>query len=84
MRRDPFEIMERIIQMLEREREAMSVNQIAQKTGLHNDTVRRYVKIIKMVRQEPVEVIQTRHSIILRCERPRKRLREEDEEGSEW
>jgi transposase len=72
MRRDPLEIMERIIRMLEKEREAMSINQIAQRTGLHNLTVKRYVRIMEVVRQEPLEIIQTRHSIILRCERPRK------------
>ena len=76
MRRDPLEIMERIIRMLEKEREAMSINQIAQKTGIHNVTVRRYVRIMKIVRQEPMEIIQTRHSIILRCEKPRRRENE--------
>lgn len=79
MRRDPLEIMERIIRLLEKEHEAMSVNQIAQRTGLHNVTVRRYVRLIEMVRQEPLEIIETRHSIIIRCSRPRRR----QEEG-EW
>jgi response regulator of citrate/malate metabolism len=79
MRRDPLEIMELIIKLLEKEREAMSVNQIAQRTGLHNVTVRRYVRIIGLIREEPLEIIETRHSIIIRCEKRRKRPRE-----SEW
>ncbi len=67
MRRDPLEIMERIFRILEREREALSINQLAKKTGLHNITVRRYVRLIEMIREEPrVDVIRTRHSIILR------------------
>ena len=78
MRRDPLEIMERIIRMLEKEREAMSINQIAQRTGLHNVTVKRYVRIMEVVRQEPLEIIQTRHSIILRCERRRHPREDED------
>ena len=78
MRRDPLEIMERIMRMLEKEHEAMSVNQLAKRTGLHNVTVRRYVKMIKMVREEPVEIIQTRHSIIIRTQRPRKRPVDEE------
>jgi response regulator of citrate/malate metabolism len=80
MRRDPLEIMERIIRMLEKEREAMSINQIAQRTGLHNVTVRRYVRIMKIVKQEPMEIIKTRHSIILRCEKPRAREKEPEDE----
>jgi response regulator of citrate/malate metabolism len=78
MRRDPLEIMEKIIRMLEKEREAMSINQLAKRTGLHNVTVRRYVRIMKMVREEPVEIIKTSHSIIIRAERPRKKIEEED------
>jgi response regulator of citrate/malate metabolism len=79
MRRDPLEIMEKILRMLEREREAMSINQIAQKTGIHNVTVRRYVRIMELVRHEPLDIIQTRHSIIIRCEKRRKPEREEEE-----
>ncbi len=84
MRRDPLEIMESILRMLEKEREAMSINQISKRTGIHNVTVRRYVRLIRMVRQEPLEIIRTRHSIILRCERPRKRIREDDEDNSAY
>ena len=76
MRRDPFEIMESILRLLEKEREAMSINQISKKTGIHNVTVRRYVRMIKMVREEPLEIIRTRHSVIVRC------CRKKDEE--EW
>ena len=67
MRRDPLEIIERMFEILEQEHEALSINQIAKRTGLHNITVRRYVRIIEMVRKEPkVDVIKTKHSIILR------------------
>lgn len=68
MKRDPLEIMERILQLLEEESdEAFSLNAISKKTGIHNLTVRRYVKIIEMVRKEPgIEVIKTGHSIIVR------------------
>ncbi|MCK4496571.1 MAG: HTH domain-containing protein [Candidatus Aenigmarchaeota archaeon] len=73
MRRDPLEIMEKMLEILEREHEALSVNQIAKRTGLHNITVRRYVRIIEMVRREPrLEVIKTRHTIILRIEKNNK------------
>jgi hypothetical protein len=79
MRRDPLEIMEMIMRMLEKEREAMSINQIAKRTGLHNMTVSRYVKIIKRVREEPVEIIKTSHSVIIRVQRPRKRPVDEED-----
>lgn len=70
MRRDPIEILEKMFQILEKEHEAMSINQVAQKTGLHNITVKRYIRIIELVRKEPrVDVIKTRHSIILRIEK---------------
>jgi len=70
MRRDPLEILEKMFEILEREHEAMSINQLSKKTGLHNITVRRYIRIIEMVRKEPrVEVIKTRHSIILRIKK---------------
>ncbi len=72
--------MEAILRMLEKEREAMSINEIAKRTGLHNVTVRRYVRIMKMVREEPMEIIRTRHSIIIRAERPRRRREEDDED----
>jgi response regulator of citrate/malate metabolism len=70
MRRDPLEILEKMFEILEREHEALSINQIAKRTGLHNITVRRYIRIIEMVREEPrIDIIKTRHSIILRIEK---------------
>ena len=69
MRRDPLEIMQEMFRILEKEREAMSVNQIAKKTGLHNLTVKRYVELIEMIREEPtVEVIKTGHTVIVRMQ----------------
>jgi DNA-binding Lrp family transcriptional regulator len=71
MRRDPVMIMKEILKLLEEEKEeAMSLNAIAEKTGIHNLTVRRYVRIIEMVRKEPeIEVIKTKHSVIIRMRR---------------
>jgi response regulator of citrate/malate metabolism len=68
MRRDPLEIMKEILTLLEKQRdEAFSLNAISERTGIHNVTVRRYVQIIEMVRREPeIEIIRTKHSIILR------------------
>jgi len=67
MKRDPLEIMQAILSALEEKHEAMTLNQIAQTTGIHNVTVRRYVQIIEMVREEPaIEVIKTNHSVIVR------------------
>jgi response regulator of citrate/malate metabolism len=66
MKRDPIEIMERMLKALEQGK-PFSLNELAEETGLHNVTVRKYVRIIEMVRKEPiVEVIKTRHSIIIR------------------
>lgn len=76
MRRNPVEIMRKMLRILEQEHEAMSINQIAKRTGLHNVTVRRYIRIIELVKEEPkIDVIKTRHSIILRIEK-RQRKRE--------
>ncbi|NIO19484.1 MAG: HTH domain-containing protein [Candidatus Aenigmarchaeota archaeon] len=71
MRRDPVMIMKEILRLLEDEKdEALSLNAIAERTGIHNLTVRRYVRIIEMVRKEPeIEVIKTKHSIIIRMRR---------------
>lgn len=70
MRRDPLEIMKMILEQLEQADEAMSLNAISERTGIHNLTVRRYVRIIEMVREEPdIEVIKTRHSVIVRLRR---------------
>jgi hypothetical protein len=84
MRRDPIEIIEDIFRILEREREALSINQVAQRTGIHNVTVKKYIRIIQMIREEPrVDVINTRHSVIIRLIRkPRMEREEEPEEES--
>ncbi len=67
MKRDPLEIMQAILRALEENKEAMTMNQLSQETGIHNVTVKRYVQIIEMVRQEPtIEVIKTSHSVIVR------------------
>lgn len=69
MRKDPLEIMEKIFKALEKGR-ACSMNELSKETQLHYVTVRRYVRIIEMVREEPeVEIIRTRHSVILRVRR---------------
>lgn len=79
MRRNPLEIMRKMLRILEQEHEAMSINQIAKRTGLHNVTVRRYIRIIELVKEEPmIDVIKTKHSIILRIEK-RERRRQEHE-----
>lgn len=66
MRKDPLEIIEEIFNALENGR-PFSINELSQETGLHNVTIRKYVRIIETVRKEPrMEVIKTRHSIILR------------------
>ena len=71
MRRDPVMIMREILRLLEEQGdEALSLNAISERTGIHNLTVRRYVRIIEMVRKEPeIEIIRTRHSIIVRVKR---------------
>ncbi len=67
MRKDPLEIIEEIFRLLEGESSALSINQIAQKTGLHNITVKKYIQLIEVVRHEPtVEIIRTSHSVIVR------------------
>lgn len=66
MRRDPLVIMEKILTALEREG-PVTVNELSHKTKLHYVTVRRYVRMIELVRKEPeIEIIKTRHSIIVR------------------
>jgi response regulator of citrate/malate metabolism len=66
--------MKEILSILEKQRnEALSLNAISEKTGIHNVTVRRYVKIIQMVRNEPeIEVIKSGHSIIVRIRKERR------------
>ena len=74
MRRDPLEIMEEILKLMDDECEggecALSLNMIAKKTGIHNVTVRRYIRIIEIIKKEPeIEIIKTGHSIIIRMKR---------------
>ena len=77
MRRDPLEIIERMFEILSKERDALSVNQLAKRTGLHNITVKRYLKIIQTVKEEPeLDVIRTGHSIIIRIEKRKLKVRE--------
>jgi transcriptional antiterminator len=65
MRRDPIEIMMRMLHELQAE--PCSINELSQRTGLHNITVRKYVRLIEIVNQEPeIEVIKTKHTIIVR------------------
>ncbi len=68
MRKDPLEIIQEIFEALEKNRkEAFSINELSRETGIHNVTIRKYVRIIETVRKEPrMEVIKTKHSIILR------------------
>jgi predicted transcriptional regulator len=69
MRKDPLEIMEAILHALEKGRPC-SVNELSKQTKLHYVTVRRYVRILELVRKEPeIEIIRTRHSVILRLKR---------------
>ena len=70
MKRDPFDIVQRILKTIEEENRPLSINELSKETGMHNITVRKYVRIIEYVRREPsVEVIKTKHSIILRIKK---------------
>ncbi len=69
MNRDPFEILEKIFEALEKNN-AYTMNELSKATGVHYVTIRRYIKLIETVRKEPeLEIIKTRHSIILRLKR---------------
>ena len=66
MKKDPINIIERMFKALE-EGKPFSINELAQETGCHNLTIRKYVRLIEIVREEPaIEIIKTRHSIIIR------------------
>lgn len=66
MRKDPIEIVELIFYQLEKGR-PFTINELARETGIHNITIRKYVRLIQIIKREPqIEVIRTRHSIILR------------------
>ena len=61
-----MEIITKIFEALERGR-PFSINELSQETGIHNITIRRYIKLIEIVREEPkIKIIKTRHSIIIR------------------
>ncbi|MCD6495677.1 MAG: HTH domain-containing protein [Candidatus Aenigmarchaeota archaeon] len=67
MRKDPLEIIEEIFRALEKGNSPCSINELSRETGIHNVTIRKYVRIIETVRREPqMEIIKTKHSIILR------------------
>jgi len=69
MRKDPIEIIEKIFQALEEGR-PFSINELSKETGIQNITIRKYIRIIETVTREPtVEIIKTRHSIIIRTRR---------------
>jgi hypothetical protein len=69
MRKDPLEIISAMFDMLEKE-EAVSINSMSKKTGIHNITIKRYIEIIRVIRNEPeIEIINTGHSIIMRVKR---------------
>jgi len=66
MRKDPLIIIEKIFEALEEGR-PFSINELSKETGIQNITIRKYITIIEKVRREPrVEIIRTRHSIIIR------------------
>ena len=66
MKRDPLQIIEEMFRCLEEGR-PFSINEMSKQTGIHNITIRRYVRLIERVRSEPkVEIIKTKHSTILR------------------
>jgi len=69
MNRDPLEIIEELFDVLEKGR-PLSINEVSKRTGIHNVTIRKYIKIIELIRKEPeIEIIKTRHSTILRIRR---------------
>jgi predicted transcriptional regulator len=69
MKRDPLEIMLEVLKTLEKGR-PLSINELSKQTGIHNVTVRKYIRIIEIVRREPeIDIIKTNHSIILRMRR---------------
>ena len=69
MNRDPFEILEKIFAALEKDH-AYTMNELSKATGVHYVTIKRYIRLIETVKKEPeLEVIKTRHSIILRLKK---------------
>ena len=69
MNRDPLEIIEALFEALEKGK-PFSINELSKLTGVHHITIQRYIRLIQVIRKEPeIEVIRTRHSIILRIKR---------------
>ncbi|MEM5797994.1 MAG: hypothetical protein QW703_01060 [Candidatus Aenigmatarchaeota archaeon] len=69
MKRDPLEIIEDMFRAIEKAR-VCSMNELAKQTGIHNITIKKYVRLIEFIRNEPeIEIIKTKHSVILRMRR---------------
>ena len=69
MKRDPIEIVEDIFNVLERGK-PLSINELSQATGLHYVTIKKYIKLITMVKEGPdLEVVKTARSVILKARR---------------
>ncbi|MEM5798477.1 MAG: hypothetical protein QXP39_00305 [Candidatus Aenigmatarchaeota archaeon] len=69
MKRDPLEIIEDMFRAIEKAR-VCSMNELAKQTGIHNITIKKYVRLIEFIRNEPeIEIIKTKHSVILRVRR---------------
>ncbi len=72
MKRDPLTIMEQMFRALERGR-PFTLNELSHETGIHSLTLKRYIRLVEMVREEPrIEIIRTRHSVVVRVLRLRK------------
>ncbi len=69
MKRDPLTIIEQLFECLESGR-PFTINELSKETGIHCITIKRYIKLIQTIRREPeVEIIKTKHSIILRIKK---------------
>jgi predicted transcriptional regulator len=68
MKREPNKIIEEVYEALTKHSgEAMSINRIAKESGLHYNTVRNYVKLIKRAQSLPeIEVIKSGRTTIVR------------------
>ena len=74
--------MERLMKALEEHNRAFSINELSHETGVHNITIRKYIRIIETVRREPdIEIIRTRHSIILRVNKGVHVVEQQEEDG---
>lgn len=66
MKRDPISILEQMFEALEKGK-PFTLNELSQETGIHCITLKRYIRLVTLVRQEPeLEIIRTRHSVIVR------------------